>query len=345
MFCPALPEEARSDPDVFPVTDASLRVPGAAAGSFLFFHIVFFAREERWSGKERPLKTSLTTVSFGGEEERKEKSRTPERKVIRMSAQAVMSFEVRSCELVTICTGIRAKTLGELREGIRAVPEGCLHYHFWGRLMRPQIGESEFDNDFAGWVAGSLHDVTLAERMSAVNPADFADLEELRGALLDLLDDRLDTEESTAWSRGDAPFFFTRAQLLVFPPHRTIARPEEFPEALRGMDRSSLFYHFIDAARRTSLHCDDVTAWLEGFGSSTEDLRKRLRRVDPYLLSLEELREYLLLAFEEGVGKGEAPGSAPGGGASGTSGGAAGHVRGTSPEGAEGVVSRGGDGA
>ncbi|MBL3592618.1 MAG: hypothetical protein JMJ93_03785 [Synergistaceae bacterium] len=205
-------------------------------------------------------------------------------------------FQFKSCELVPLSTGLRSQSLEELASHLQAAPKGSLHYHFWGRLLRPQIGESEFGNDFASWAESELHDRTLAERLSAINPSDHADLESLREEVLGIIEERLDEEERLHWTRAERPFFFSRAQMLVFDSGLWAATPKEMGKRCREIERSSIFYHFIDARRRTEHHDDDFSCWLEAF-EETEETRRKLRYLDPYLLSLEELREILLEHF------------------------------------------------
>lgn len=212
-------------------------------------------------------------------------------------------FEVRTCELVTISTGIHARTIGELRQAVTIVPEGCLHYHFWGRRLRPQIGETEYFNDFAEWIARSLRDITLAERLSAVNPEEHESLEGVRREVLGRIDERMDEDDSLTWAKSDHPFFFVRAQILVFPTDKRFSGVEELPEAVSSFDRGSVFYHIIDARRRTRAKEDDISSWLAGFGSRTDSLRRKLGRIDPFIFALDQLREEIVAAVRgDGTG-------------------------------------------
>lgn len=212
-------------------------------------------------------------------------------------------FRFRSCELVTLSTGLSARSLSELAAGIRTAPAGSLHYHFWGRLVKPQFGEFEYGNDFASWVETSLHDRALAEELSVINPSDYSNLEELREDVLYLIEYRLDQEDFLNWWRAERPFFFTRAQMLVFDTGQTASNVTELAHGLKWVERSGIFYHFIDARRRTEDHADDLCCWLRQFGEETEKLRRDLANLDPYLLSLEQLRGNILEILEPWAGE------------------------------------------
>jgi hypothetical protein len=207
-------------------------------------------------------------------------------------------FSLRSCELLALSTGIKARTLQELRDALGTVPASSLHYHFWGRLMRPQIGESEYNNDFAWWAGDSLGEKALAERLSVMNPGDYATLEDLREDMIALLEDRMDEGDFLSWARSSYPFFFTRAQMLVFDTGVSASRPEELGDALKQVPYSSVFYHFLDARRRTPEGEDDFCYWLGQFGEEAGPLRRELRNLDPHLLSLEELQKAIVSVVE-----------------------------------------------
>jgi hypothetical protein len=55
----------------------------------------------------------------------------------------------------------------------------------------------------------------------------------------------------------------------------------------------SVFYHFIDARRRSPEMMDDFRSWLRSYGDGYEDLCSQLATVDPYFGSLVELRTQL----------------------------------------------------
>lgn len=201
-------------------------------------------------------------------------------------------FVLRDCALVPIAAGIRAQNLKELYEGLRTVPASSIYHHFWGRLLRPQFDEPEYSNDFASWARRGLHDKPLAERLSMIIPADFADMEALREELLDVVAERLDETETVPWAKVDQQFYFLRSQIIVFETGRHFSRPEEILPQLPSLNSGSIYYHFIDARRRTPLHKDDLSIWLEGLDDSCP-LAEALAQIDPYFSSLEELRNLI----------------------------------------------------
>jgi len=218
-------------------------------------------------------------------------------------------FEVKDCTLIAIATGVQAQNLRELREGIAKIHPGSIYYHFWGGLLHSRFEEPEFNNDFAAWVRHELHDPVLAERLAVVDPTDFPDIEALREELVEIIEERLYELEQPPWARPGEEFHFIRSQIVVFDTHRRLHHPEELAEALPELSVGSLFYHFVDARRRTPEGIDDFRAWLCGFAPKYDALCEEIAAIDPYFTTLAELREKLSRLFHRHFGRGQWVGS------------------------------------
>jgi hypothetical protein len=213
------------------------------------------------------------------------------------SIPMVVPFAVKDCALAAIATGKRAQNLRELRDNLQTIHPGSIYYHFWGGLLRPRFDDPEYNNDFAGWVRHGLHDHMLAERLGVVDPTDYQDIEDLRRELIDVIEERLEETELVQWSRSDQQFHFIRSQIVVFDTYKRIDTPEELAMAVPNMSIGSIFYHFIDARRRTEESVDDFEAWLAGFGDKHAALYNKIAAIDPYFISLSELRQQLVSLF------------------------------------------------
>jgi len=207
-------------------------------------------------------------------------------------------FSIKDCALVAIATGRKAVLLQELRDGLQVVEAGSIYHHFWGGLLQPRFEEREYNNDFAAWARHGLHDAILAERLAVVDPRAHGDLENLRQALLEIIETRLDEAEYLNWARAHTQFEFTRSQIVVFDTDKRLRRPAELAASLPHLSTSSIFYHFIDARRRTPQGTDDLSLWLASFDDQYHDLNARLAIIDPYFGSLSELRDELTRAFK-----------------------------------------------
>jgi len=219
-----------------------------------------------------------------------------------MSTKATREpFFVKDCALVTIATGKKAQNLKEMREHLLNIHLGSIYHHFWGGLLRPRFDEPEYNNDFAEWVHHALQDNILAERLSVIDPDPFVNLESLRQELLEVIDQRLDEIGTLTWAKPEMQFHFVRAQMVVFDTRGKIEGPEELVEAVSKMSVGSIFYHFIDARRRSPEMMDDFRTWLRSSGY--EDLCSQVAAVDPYFGSIEELRTRLTNLFAHYFGR------------------------------------------
>ena len=208
-------------------------------------------------------------------------------------------FVVKDCALIQIATGVKVQTLRELKKELLTIDEDSIYYHFWGSLLTPRFREPEFGNDFASWAFHALHDRTLAERLSVIDPLQYSDIQSLRLALLDVIDERLDEVEVVPFSSSDQQFNFVKCQIVVFNTQKLIDKPEELGEAIMSFSSGSIFYHFIDARRRTKGNIDDFRAWLKMFGDRYKKLSTLISQIDPYFTTLLELRELLAQTFND----------------------------------------------
>lgn len=210
-----------------------------------------------------------------------------------------MPFAVKDCALITRMGGVdTAVNLRELRERIKVCPEACLFHHFMETLVRPSFDDPEFRNDFAVWSARYLRDRVLAERLGILNPYKFDNLKHLRETVVEIIDDRLSEMPFVpSVPKGD-DFIFMQATTVVFDAGLTLDSPFELQKILPELSYSSLYYHFIEARRRTPQRVDDFTAWCYGVGDECEQLIEAFRTIDFYYLTLPELKKTLIEAIK-----------------------------------------------
>ena len=132
-----------------------------------------------------------------------------------------------------------------------------------------------------------------------MDPTTFNDLEQLRQHLLEYIDDRLDESEYLQWSHATQPFEFIRSLIVVFDTHINVDKPTEMATYIPDMSVSSVFYHFIDARRRNEDKVDDFRHWLSCFGEIHRPLIERLSTIDPYFMTLTELRQQVSAVFNQ----------------------------------------------
>lgn len=213
------------------------------------------------------------------------------------------SFAVRDCALIAIGTGERAQNLRELRDRLQTTHSACIYHHFWGGLLRPLFDDPEYQNDFAGWAWYGLHDTRLAERLALVDPTRYPSLDDLRLNLVEIIEERIEESEFIPWARSNEQFHFVRSQIVVFDTNLRIKDPAVLGELMPRLSVGSIFYHFIDARRRTVTRRDDFSEWLSSFGDRYAGAISQVVAIDPYFSSLRELRCELGKVFRRELSK------------------------------------------
>jgi hypothetical protein len=210
-------------------------------------------------------------------------------------------FALKDCALLSLATGLHAQDLREFRDGLRAASLSSIYHHFWERMLRPEFDEPEYNNDFASWAFHGLRLKALAERLSIVDPSDYADLDMLRERLVEVVEQQLDEGDSVPSAASDQQFSFLRSKLVIFDTGERFSHPAELAAALPRLTTGSVYYHFIDARWRSQSRCDDLTTWLRRCGPEFGPLCARLAAFDPYFSSLEHIRDMLTDLFAEEI--------------------------------------------
>ena len=124
-------------------------------------------------------------------------------------------FWFRECFLMTMPLGKRAINLRELLQNLREVDESVLYYHLLQSRLALTQPVVEYPNDFALWAATALQDIKLAEKLSSFDPFDYDNMEEVRGAMVDILEEYLWNLPSVPWARPGFEFHFCEASMVV----------------------------------------------------------------------------------------------------------------------------------
>ncbi len=206
-------------------------------------------------------------------------------------------FNIMDCALIAIATGEKAQNLRELREHLKNTHPGCLYYHFWGSLLRSNFDDPEFQNDFAVWSSRNLHDSKISEQLSLIDPNVFKNLEDLRSEVIEIIEQRLYESEYVPWVKTGQEFYFMRSQIVIFDTGVSLRDPIKLLDLIPNMSLGSIFYHFIDARRRTPENKNDFSIWLAAFGDKYTGLREGLDIIDPYFTTLHELRREIHTLF------------------------------------------------
>lgn len=208
-------------------------------------------------------------------------------------------FKIMDCALIAIATGEKAQNLRELRDLLKNTHPGCLYYHFWGGLLRPKFDDPEYQNDFAVWASGNLHDSKISEQLSIIDPDIFNDIEDLRKEVIEIIEQHLYENEHVPWVKAGQEFHFIRSQIVIFDTGIIVNKPEELPGIIPALSLGSIFYHFIDSRRRTPESKNDFSLWLKELGNHYRKLADTLDKIDPYFSTLHDLRNEIGLTLNK----------------------------------------------
>jgi hypothetical protein len=206
-------------------------------------------------------------------------------------------FEIKDCALLTLAVGKSAQNLRELRDRLAEVPAGSIVHHTWEAVLRPSFDDPQYRSDFALWAEHRLGDRVLAERIGTLDPLDFDDVEALRAALIERVEERLAELPWVPAVQPGGEFHFLRSQVVVFETGDRVDDPEALAAKVQNFGRGSIFYHFVEARRRSPNQEDDLSRWLAGRGEAAEAARRRLAAVDILFGSLADLRDRVVAAM------------------------------------------------
>jgi len=217
-----------------------------------------------------------------------------------MNTQTVQPFDFRACISVLKSTRKKARNLRELRDIISVVSEDCLFHHTYQYFLKGHV--LEYTNDFAHWAGESLEERALAERLANIDPYDLGSIDAVRRALVDAIDDYFVHFPEPREAMASDEFYFNETVSLVFPVGVRARNLAEFLAAVKYVDAASIYYHFFEARMRLGSGKDDFSSWMDQALGKTE-LALKVRSIDPFMHSLEDIRRHVIDMVEEVVRK------------------------------------------
>jgi hypothetical protein len=207
-------------------------------------------------------------------------------------------FAFKQCISLVKSTGKRARNLRELRDLIATVSEESLYYHACQYFLKTHI--LGYNNDFAHWAGESLGERALAEYFSNLDPFLFKDLEKFRKMLLSTIGTYHEQFPEPREAMPGEEFYFNESVMILFPAGVKANNLAEFLIAIKYVDGPSIYYHFYEARMRFGNSVDDFSKWI-GDTLGKKDLAAKTRGIDPFMHTLEGIREHLVEAVEEEV--------------------------------------------
>lgn len=190
-------------------------------------------------------------------------------------------------------TGLSARNLPELATILSTVSGASVFYHTHHEFLSHHFEKPVVYNDFAVWVREALQEDAVGERLAAVDLLAFTSIRQLREAILALIETGIQSSKGhpRECPAGDE-FHFCRSKSFILPTGIVAQDPGDFFAKLRGITTTSLYFHFLEARLRLGRPTNDFSHWMMSHGQP--QLAKAIDRLDPYQLTLDELKEDLI---------------------------------------------------
>lgn len=202
-------------------------------------------------------------------------------------------FRFLECTSLIQPTGKHAQDLSELLSLIRVVDPGVIYHHTHQYFLKAAIETPEYPNDFSVWAARSLEERALAEKLANLDLYAFSEIEQVRGALIEIIVSYLGENPVPRPARTGDAFFFNDAVTIVAETGFEADTLAAFVGALDRVGTSSIYFHFFEARYRLRRPADDFSVWI-GAELNRPDLAQAIRGLDPYQYSLEGLRDRIV---------------------------------------------------
>lgn len=189
---------------------------------------------------------------------------------------------------LAVMTGVAARTLQELRQGLASVPGSSVFYHTHQAYLSQHFQKPVYYNDFARWVADALREHALAEQVAALDLLSFTRVRQLREAMLALIDARLAESGSLPAAPPGGQFYFCRSRSFILPSGLVAGTVPDLFSALERASNASLYYHLFEARLRLGRPTNNFSDWLSRKGRP--DLAAEIDALDPYVRTLDELK-------------------------------------------------------
>ena len=198
---------------------------------------------------------------------------------------------------LVLLTGRKARNLYQLVGHLHSVSGSSIFYHTHHQYLSQHFEKPLFHNDFSKWAGRALLEEQLAERLAAIDLLAFTSIRQLRESIISLIEAHLAASArppTEAWP--DDQFPFCESQSFLMPTGVVVNDVGEFFERIREVSNVSLFFHFFESRLRLERVTNDFSLWLRDLGEG--ELAHRIDRLDPYAMSLDELRDEIVRVGE-----------------------------------------------
>jgi len=202
-------------------------------------------------------------------------------------------FSFTDCVEIKELTGQKADDEARLMELIEEAPDDAIYYHTHSYFLRHFYIVGPYHNDFANWAAIQVRDKVLGEKLSSITPSSHSTLDDIRNALIEVIDDHLSAIKRVPAVIYGQPFHLMKSHIIEIPAKLSVINLREFRDALAVVDASAIYNHIFEARLRVKRGKSDFAIWFEDV-LGLKELADRVEKIDAYMYSLEGLRGKIL---------------------------------------------------
>ena len=210
----------------------------------------------------------------------------------------VRVFQFSSSASLEKLTGRKAYNLEELLRIIESCPDSSIFCHTFAVFRKMREVQAPYTNDFAVWISTHLQEEALAERLVAIDLAEYSTISSLRSRIVEIIESYRDEIPGASDKKASVPFYLYDVVRVVYLTDKFAYDLPSFRQLLDTISVDSLYYHFIESRLHTKLQTDDFSSWIE---ESVEhrDLAEKIRNIDTSIYSLGELRGKIAQLIDE----------------------------------------------
>jgi hypothetical protein len=187
----------------------------------------------------------------------------------------------------------KAASPGQLLEALQHCSEDSIFQHTFRTLQEHHYIREGYSNDFAHWAHLVHHEEGLAKKLAKVDIRSFTSIEDLRGRIVQIVEDYLHREPASRDQMAEKPFCFCSSETVVMPTSFVAHSVQEFVAAIEQVSVHSIHYHFIEARLRLKLETNDFSQWLDREMGMKQEAT-RVNGLDIYTSNLEDIRDQII---------------------------------------------------
>jgi hypothetical protein len=152
--------------------------------------------------------------------------------------------------------------------------------------------------DFAIWVARSLNERALAEKLMAIDLSEHSTIASLRTRLIEIIEAYRAQKPEVFEKTANEPFYLYDTIRIVYLTDKFAYDLKTFRELLPTISVYSMYLHFIESRLHTHLQTDDFSTWIEK-SLNMPDLARMIRKIDINVYTLEGLRTRIIQLIDQ----------------------------------------------